>query len=148
MPFRKKRRTNPKELFQDIFWPQDLLPKIFPRARVITWGYDVQIEKIFTPTSKSTLFHHAQTLLSDLAMLRNSTSDKAKPLMFVAHSLGGIVVKDALSQSKNDLTYLKEILPNTTGVIFPWNSTPWVSDGFLGKGSVRIIKISSSGPEY
>ena len=38
--------------------------------------------------------------------------------MFVAHSLGGIVVKDALSQSKNDLAYLKKILPTTTGVIF------------------------------
>ena len=28
MPFPKKRRTNPKELFQDVFWPQDLMRSV------------------------------------------------------------------------------------------------------------------------
>ena len=51
-------------------------------------------------------------------MLRRTNSDRSKPLIFIAHSLGGIVVKDALSLSRYDLTHLRDIESTTTGVIF------------------------------
>ncbi len=145
-PSRKKRRTSPKELLREVFWPRDLLPKVFPQARIITWGYGVQIEKMFASASQATIFHHAQTLLSDLAMMRSSMSSKAKPLIFLAHSLGGIIVKDALRLSQNDLTHLNEILPATKGVIFlgtPHNGSKVAS---LGKIAFELSRVFFQSP--
>ena len=39
-------------------------------------------------------------------------------IIFIAHSLGGIVVKDALAMSRNASTPANEVLPATLGVIF------------------------------
>ena len=145
-PSRKKRRTNRKELLREIFWPRDLLPRVFPQARIITWGYGVQIEKMFASASQATIFHHAQTLLSDLAMLRGSEPDKTKPLVFIAHSLGGIIVKDALSLSQNDLTHLKEILPATIGVMFLGTPHHGSKAASLGKVAFEISRVFFQNP--
>ena len=145
-PSRKKRRTNRKELLREIFWPRDLLPRVFPQARITTWGYGVQIEKMFASASQATIFHHAQTLLSDLAMLRGSEPDKTKPLVFIAHSLGGIIVKDALSLSQNDLTHLKEILPATIGVMFLGTPHHGSKAASLGKVAFEISRVCFQNP--
>ena len=132
---------NQKELLQEVFWPRDLLPRLFPQARITTWGYGVQIEKMFASASQATIYHHAQTLLSDLTMLRRSTSDRVKPLIFIAHSLGGIIVKDALSLSQNDLTHLKEILPATIGVMFLGTPHHGSKAASLGKIAFEISRV-------
>jgi hypothetical protein len=77
-----------------IFWPRDLLPKILPDARVFTWGYDVDIDNTISSASTATVFQQALNLLSDLADVRIEEDDKKRPIIFIAHSLGGIVVKD------------------------------------------------------
>lgn len=117
-PPRKKKHTRGKELFQDVFWPRDLLPKAFPQARIVTWGYDVQIEQLLKSTSQASIIHHSENLLSDLVLLRKPETGKLKPLLFIAHSLGGIVVKDALSLSGYEKAFSDKILPATIGVMF------------------------------
>ena len=77
----------------EVFWPRDLLPKRFPEFRIFTWGYDVDIDHAFSGTSTATVFQHAANLLADLSDVRMSEAE-IRPLFFVAHSLGGIVVKD------------------------------------------------------
>ena len=54
----------------DICWPRDLLKDDIPRARVITWGYDSDVANFFSYASKESIFGHADTLLGDLARLR------------------------------------------------------------------------------
>ena len=78
----------------EVFWPRDLLPKRFPNFRIFTWGYDVDIDHVFSGTSTATVFQHAANLLSDLSDVRVLREAELRPLFFVAHSLGGIVVKD------------------------------------------------------
>jgi hypothetical protein len=78
----------------DVFWPKDLLPKDLPNCRICTWGYNVDMNLVRRDTSTATVFQHAKNLLSDLADARMSNGEKTCPLIFVAHSLGGIVVKD------------------------------------------------------
>ena len=74
-----------------VYWPRDLLPTDCPKARIMTWGYDTIITKgIAAPTNKSSIFAHARDLLFAL----NRERPQGRPLMFVAHSLGGIVVKE------------------------------------------------------
>ncbi|KAG8532842.1 uncharacterized protein KY384_002720 [Bacidia gigantensis] len=103
---------------QKVFWPRDLLPKAVPKARILTWGYDVSLKHLLSAGTEGSIFHHAGQLLSDLALLRNTRSEKTIPIIFIAHSLGGIVVKDALSRSKNDTTWNGEILPSTQAIMF------------------------------
>ena len=78
----------------EVFWPRDLLPRRFPDFRIFTWGYDVDIDHVFSGTSTATVFQHAANLLSDLSDVRMSCEAELRPLFFVAHSLGGIIVKD------------------------------------------------------
>ena len=77
-----------------VFWPRDLLPRRFSNLRIFTWGYDVDIDHAFSGTSTATVFQHAANLLSDLSDVRVLKEAELRPLFFVAHSLGGIVVKD------------------------------------------------------
>ena len=139
-PF-KKRRTDPLDVKREVFWPQDLLPQVFPRARILTWGYDVQLKHMLTSTSNKSIFQHAGVLLSDLALLRTSRADKQKNLIFIAHSLGGIVVKDALSRSRNETTWIDEILPATIGVIFLGTPHHGSKKASLAKQVMRLAKI-------
>ena len=139
-PF-KKRRTDTPDVNKETFWPRDLLPYAFPQARILTWGYDVQLKHMLTSTSKDSIFHHAGVLLSDLALLRTSSADKQRNLIFIAHSLGGIVVKDALSRSRNETTWINEILPATIGVIFLGTPHHGSKKASLAKQVMILAKI-------
>ena len=139
-PF-KKRRTDPPDVKREIFWPRDLLPQVFPQARILTWGYNVQLKHMLTSTSKESIFQHAGVLLSDLALLRTSSADKQKKLIFIAHSLGGIVVKDALSRSRNETTWIDEILPATIGVIFLGTPHYGSKKASLAKQVMKLVKM-------
>jgi len=73
------------------FWPADLLPRECPEARILTWGYDSKIIQSLTrSTSKTGIFAHGKNLLWELTRSR----ELSRPIVFVAHSLGGIVVKE------------------------------------------------------
>jgi hypothetical protein len=56
----------------ECFWPEDLLPQILPHARIMTWGYDVDINSITSSRSGASVFQHAENLLLDLASVRHS----------------------------------------------------------------------------
>ena len=92
-------------------------------------------------TSKESIFQHAGILLSDLALLRTSSADKEKKLIFIAHSLGGIVVKDALSRSRNETTWIDEILPATIGMIFLETPHHGSRKASLAKQVMKVVKI-------
>lgn len=102
----------------DVFWLQDLLPKALPSARIFTWGYDVDLGKFLLPTSTMSVSQHAETLLSDLSDVRTTYRARSTRIIFVAHSLGGIVVKRALCLSAISKTHLGEVLKHTAGVCF------------------------------
>ena len=77
-----------------VFWPRDLLGKDFPNLRVLTYGYDSHILLRKGPVNQLNLYDHARGLLHDLMSCREN--DPSKPLIFVVHSLGGILLKDIL----------------------------------------------------
>ncbi|KFY07164.1 hypothetical protein V492_07388, partial [Pseudogymnoascus sp. VKM F-4246] len=75
-------------------WLCDDLPYNLETARIITYGYESQLH-----TSQS--FQGLEALASTLrTSLRNMA--KRKPLFFVAHSLGGLVVKEAIIQMHDE----------------------------------------------
>lgn len=63
-------------------------------ARIMTFGYNATT--FIRPLSKSSsgrTFTFAETLLNDLSDARSSRVEKSRPIIFIGHSLGGIVIK-------------------------------------------------------
>ena len=77
-------------------------------------------------------------------MLRSSPT--TLPIIFVAHSLGGIVVKDALSLSKQEATHLKDILPATIGVAFLGTPHRGSKTASLGKIAFELSRLLLQNP--
>jgi hypothetical protein len=82
-------------------WPQVLLPAKLDRARILTYGYDAYIVRK-SVASTNRLIDHATNLLVDLASERDLSNASSRPLILVAHSLGGLVCKRAILLSRNN----------------------------------------------
>ncbi|KAK3331734.1 hypothetical protein B0T19DRAFT_413885 [Cercophora scortea] len=127
-PPSKMRKLNPfskthpghGETSASVCWPRDLLPTTFPSARVLTYGYDTHIRHRLGPVLNSTtVYDIAGDFLVALEAQRRS--EPSRPLLFVAHSLGGIVVKEMLRRAKNCQSrqpHLHQICGATVGIMF------------------------------
>ena len=77
----------------EVFWPFDLLPHDFPNARIATFGYDSKVTHWFKgPAMQLDIFSYGESLLSSLDARRRA--DPERPLVFIVHSLGGLILKD------------------------------------------------------
>ncbi|PNP78957.1 hypothetical protein FNYG_07822 [Fusarium nygamai] len=95
-------------------WLADFLPLEIPYARIFTFGYDSRIA--FTG-SASRVDDHARNLLERLMAKRRQFSEK-RPLLFICHSLGGIVVKRALAIAHERSRRYNLITRDTFGIMF------------------------------
>ncbi|PLB36253.1 esterase/lipase family protein [Aspergillus candidus] len=106
------------------FWPADLLPHALgqSRARVLTYGYDASVQNFTDGNGSGGIHGVAETLVSSLAANRNLRGCSERPIIFICHSLGGIVVKKALiyshSVSNKRVKHLRSVLVSTYGLIF------------------------------
>ncbi|EJT79104.1 hypothetical protein GGTG_04193 [Gaeumannomyces tritici R3-111a-1] len=84
-----------------VCWPKDLLPRELPDMRVLSFAYNADI---YGNTSVAGIQGNAQALLARLRDLRRDR-DYSRPIVFVAHNLGGIVLKQALCAARIDNRY-------------------------------------------
>ena len=90
-------RTESWTATNGIFWLRDYLPRQIPKARILTYGYDSQLmPQTSRQWTHQTFLAHAEELLQDLTRLRNIPGPEIRPLIFICHSLGGLLVKKAL----------------------------------------------------
>lgn len=90
----------------------------------MVYGYnaDVYSKKNDRSASDNFIHHHSQTLITNLTLFRRSEGEFKNPIIWVCHSLGGILVKKALLYS-NDLRAedhedYRSIYVSTYGLIF------------------------------
>ncbi|KAJ5153991.1 uncharacterized protein N7500_009430 [Penicillium coprophilum] len=121
-----------------VFWPGDLLKEDLPQARIMTFGYNTNVQQGYHAVNQGNIFSHARNLLYELEAKRRKAPDRR--LIFVAHSLGGILVKEALRRSEHDPDEaIRKIYSSTIGIFFfgtpHRGSREWAS---LGEGVARV----------
>jgi protein SERAC1 len=96
----------------------------------MTFGYDADIVRFWTIASSNRLGDHGKSLVYALLDQREQVGQR--PIIFVAHSLGGLVCEDALNLSDKRQS-LRSILSNTLGIVFM--GTPHGGSYLAGWGS-------------
>ncbi|KAF8545005.1 hypothetical protein BDD12DRAFT_937273 [Trichophaea hybrida] len=127
-------------------WPQTLLPEKLSKtpARILTFGYDANVVDLKSIVSKNRIGNHSKNLLTALATHREDDGTTTRPIIFVVHSLGGLVCADTLLASRNSAEpHLQNILECTYGILFL--GTPHSGSGLarwaeLLAKSIGIIK--------
>ena len=118
-PFKRWRGQQRAKEEPGVFWPADLIPQDFPKLRVLTYGYDSKVTGYYaSSTSKNGIFDHGNSLLN--ALSRERTNLAVRPIIFVVHSLGGLVVKQALIEARKRMSnnHLHNIYTSACAVIF------------------------------
>lgn len=59
----------------DYLWPEQLLPKKFPGARIMGFGYDADIVNFWSQAGINKIGQHAESLVATLADERNDCED-------------------------------------------------------------------------
>ncbi|KAG8846889.1 hypothetical protein FRB91_000370 [Serendipita sp. 411] len=100
-------------------WLRDLLPNDLPNARILSYGYDADTRSS-TQTSTHTIFRHAEAFFERLSQRRHM--HPRRPIIFIAHSLGGIILKKALGLGHRDSFKtdrgFRDISTSTLAVLF------------------------------
>jgi len=90
-----------------------------PGARILTFGYDAYVVNWGGLVSQNRIADHALNLLTTLAAYRRDAGVGRRPIIFVCHSLGGLVCQDALVVSRQrPEPHLRDISILTRGILF------------------------------
>ena len=103
----------------NIHWPSALLRKKVPDARIITFGYDADVVNWWHEASTNRVTNHAECMIGELVRLREETKTEDREIVFVAHSLGGLVTEAVIYFSRHSpFEHIRQIEKNTVGIVF------------------------------
>ncbi|CAD6589643.1 MAG: hypothetical protein ASARMPREDX12_003913 [Alectoria sarmentosa] len=118
-------------------WLRDLLPRFLANSRIMSYGYDASV---YPSRSILHILNHAENLLFELKTYRRSEQEQKRQVVFVGHSMGGLVIKKALDLARNEQKY-RSIYTLTRGIMFM--GTP--HDGAdVAKLASTIVRIAST----
>ncbi|KAF8505068.1 P-loop containing nucleoside triphosphate hydrolase protein [Hysterangium stoloniferum] len=117
---------------------------ISPTIEILTYGYDAYTQSTAT-SSTQTLDSHAESFLARLSAFRKSSDTTKRPIIFIAHSVGGIVLKHALIQAsqahEGHLVEHKWIAVSTYAILFL--STPHQGTNAIAKLANQHLQLGS-----
>jgi hypothetical protein len=154
---RERTWTHPDA--KGIPWPMEFLPSYLPDARILTYGYDAYVLRKHSPSTTNRVSEHARDFLNALFAHRQGSNTLGRPLIFVVHSLGGIVCKDALLRSRNAADkHLRDVLQCTRGIAFVgtphtgsalanWAKTPVASLGVVKSANTNLLSVLQTDSE-
>ncbi|KAJ8983007.1 hypothetical protein NQ317_014303 [Molorchus minor] len=117
------RIKNETNCFYSQCWPRDWLAEDCPKIRILGINYNTSLS-MWAPIcpaekSKLTLDERGDELLEKLLQ----AGVGSKPIVWVTHSMGGLIVKNMLCKAyENDNSVIKNVCLNTKGIVF--YSTP------------------------
>ncbi|KAK0723425.1 hypothetical protein B0T26DRAFT_260557 [Lasiosphaeria miniovina] len=96
-------------------WLRDFLPYSASKTRIMTFGYN---SAVAFSGSRSTIRDFAIQLLEDIKQVRRRDKESERKIIFICHSLGGIVFKQALIVAHEKEMRYRTIGDSVTGVVF------------------------------
>ncbi|KAH2913588.1 hypothetical protein KXW25_000871 [Aspergillus fumigatus] len=88
------------------------------RARILAFGYDARVVD-WNMVSQNRIGNHSRNLLQAVADYRENDMTNDRHIIFVAHSLGGLICEDALVVSSRSVEkYLRSVFNCTFGLAF------------------------------
>ncbi|RAH78649.1 putative ribonuclease p/mrp subunit [Aspergillus japonicus CBS 114.51] len=126
------------------YWPKDLLSVDLPQARIMAFGYDVNVWHPWNQVSQEWITGYATDLLGSLSDRRATLALRTRPLVFIAHSLGGLVVQKALTmarESRNSDWHLRCLETYTIGLLFLGTPHRGASLATWGERLARVLNI-------
>ncbi|OBR03258.1 LipA and NB-ARC domain-containing protein [Colletotrichum higginsianum IMI 349063] len=113
------RETTWTDKSTGVFWPAHLLKDEVPRTRIVTFGYDADVVHFWAAASQNRVRNHAVNLINAISQLRERTDTEDRPVIFVVHSLGGLIFEDAMLASRNSAeAHIRSVYDSTAGVCF------------------------------
>lgn len=76
-------------------WLRDFLPNDLPRARILLYGYD---SNLAGSQSRNILADLSNNFVIKLHTMRSLSRSEDRPLILIGHSLGCLIIKDALTE--------------------------------------------------
>ena len=119
-------------------WLRDFLPERKPTIRVLLYGYN---SNAVFGASATGIDGAAENLLNYLRLERRQ--DQKRPIVWVSHSLGGLVIKKAIINAYISGDYYGSIHDATRGVVFfgtPHRGSPHAT---LGDHMAKICRVVS-----
>ncbi|KAK7408618.1 hypothetical protein QQX98_009220 [Neonectria punicea] len=122
-------------------WLKDVLPDYVPGSRVYTFGY---ASKVRSNPSLASLPDFARALLDAIRNIRDQPKETFRSTIFVCHSLGGLVCKQALVFAHLDHERYGSLLQSTIGVLFL--GTPHRGSNLADMATIvgRIINLATA----
>jgi hypothetical protein len=111
----------------------------------MVWGYDTMVTRGLTQAAnKSGIFTHGQNFLYAL----NRQREYRRPIIFVAHSLGGILVKEMISYADASKEHeFLDIIQDISAVVFlgtPHRGSDTARIGDVARRVVSALRIDTS----
>ena len=140
-PFETWKHENGK------IWLKDFLAKDLPFARIMTFGYD---SAVAFSKGVGNIEDNARSLLNQLSAERATSGPEGRigrPIVFICHSLGGIIVKKAmvLAHERSTEPDFKDILDNTKAMAFLSVPHKGSDIAWWGNFAANILNSASMG---
>lgn len=134
-------------------WLRDLLPRSIHNARVLTFDYDSRPSYFSGIDFMDKIQSQATTLVADLEGDRNLGNASRRPVIFICHGLGGIIVKSALvhsaSRTSQFTSHLNAIYVSTFAILFFGTPHDHIDVGkWLPSGSSPSIANPTGGDRH
>ncbi|GKZ25080.1 hypothetical protein AbraIFM66951_005287 [Aspergillus brasiliensis] len=114
----------------DIFWPGTVLPKLVNNARILAYeSEDITVNTIWN--TEDLMTDVSEDLCDELVGVRNGDVAK-RPIIFIAHCLGGLVCEHALVRAANS-EEKKQVADCTLGLMLL--GTPYYTPANLSEAS-------------
>jgi len=128
---------------QSFMWLRDCLHEQIPEARIMLYGYNANV---VSDVSTGRLRTFAETFLERLLHVREGSSFTDRPLILLAHSMGGLIIKQALLIANNKADgRFDSIINSVGGVIFlgtPHRGGNGVDTATFVANFVRVFNVN------